>query len=123
MDHMNYDGSNSNGVEQDQSPNSGRPVYNEPIRPAAPGQTPGKAVASIILGIVSIVCSCSGLISLVCSIIGLVLCGQMKRELQGLPGTGKAGMALNIIGLVLGIFGILFWLILILFGEWEVNYY
>lgn len=122
MDNMNYDRNNPNGAVQPQSPYNGQPIYTEPERPTASASTPGKAIASLLLGIASIAFTCTGILSLICSIIGLVLSSQLKREVQEMPGVGKAGKVLNIIGLVLGILGILFWLILILFGDWKVNY-
>lgn len=117
----NYNNMNQNVTGPSEFPYQEQPVYVEQPRPSQ--GTPGKAVAGFLLGIASILFGCTGILSLICAIIGLVLCSQAKREVQELPGIGKAGKVLNIIGLIVGILGILFWLILILFGEWEVSYY
>lgn len=117
----NYNNMNQNIPGQPGSPYSEGPVYVDQSK--SPQQAQGKAVAGLILGIGSILFGCTGIISLICGIIGLVVCSQVKRETTEMPGIGKVGKVLNIIGLVMGALGILFWLILILFGDWEVNYY
>lgn len=73
-------------------------------------QTPGKAVAALILGIASIVTSCGGL-GLICAIIDLVLCGQLGNEYPELPQQAKVGKVLGIIGLVLSIIALIVWII------------
>ena len=71
----------------------------------------GKATASLVLGIVSLVTACLGwgaLIGIGTAIAGLVLGTQAKKELPaGYPnGSAKAGVICSIIGLVLS--GIVF---------------
>lgn len=88
--------------------------------------TPGEAVASLVLGICSIVFACSGPIGLVCAIVDLVLSGKLKKRLMEVPTMGKVGRTLGIIGLILAIFGIIFWIVwfvfIIMYGEWEYYY-
>lgn len=69
-------------------------------------QTPGKAIAALILGIASIVFGCGG-VGLICSIIDLVLCSQLSNEYPELPQQAKVGKVLGIIGLVLSILAVI----------------
>ena len=73
-------------------------------------QTPGKAVAALILGIASIVTPCGGL-GLIPAIIALVLCSQLSNEYPELPQQAKVGKILGIIGLVLSIIALIVWII------------
>ena len=93
------------------------PPVNNPVPPAggynygapAPGGQPvvpesGKATASMVLGIISIVCwffGWSTIASLILSIVGLVLASQAKAAGND-TGTRKAGFVLNLIGLIGG---------------------
>ena len=63
------------------------------------------AIASLILGIVSIVlsCCCYGVISLVCAIIGIVLWYNAKDAEGNREGMAKAGMICSIVGIVLAV--------------------
>lgn len=69
----------------------------------------GKATASLVLGIISLVCGIFGsflitaLIGIGCGIAGIILGSQAKKELpEGYPsGTAKGGLICSIIGLVL----------------------
>lgn len=65
-----------------------------------------KAIASLVLGIVSLVSICFGyfsFIGIVCAIIGLIFAIQIRKagELEGFKPSGMAtaGLILNIIGL------------------------
>ncbi|MBU4439309.1 MAG: hypothetical protein L6276_04805 [Acetobacterium sp.] len=65
-----------------------------------------KAIASLVLGIVSLVCIFLGyftIIGIVCAIIGLIFAIQIRKagELEGFKPSGMAtaGLVLNIIGL------------------------
>jgi hypothetical protein len=70
---------------------------------AAPPNAKGFAIASMVLGIVSIVFGVSG-VFLITSLIGLILAITSRKyyQLAGLRpnGMGTAGLVLNIIGLV-----------------------
>lgn len=68
------------------------------------------AIASMVLGIVSIVCCWCWYICLPCGIIGLVL-GIMFNKKNGSIGMSKAGVICSIIGLVLCI---LVWILALL---------
>jgi hypothetical protein len=83
---------------------------------AAPGRAPGpwdgprawqprgqggKAVASLTLGILSLVCWCLPILGLPMTIVGLVL--GIKDHKSSKPGMAIAGIVTNIIGLVLSV--------------------
>lgn len=70
-------------------------------RPQAPQkQTNGFAIASMVLGIISVLCCCIGYISIILGILAIVFFAIDRKT------NGKSnGMA--IAGLILGIFGIL----------------
>lgn len=92
-------------------------MYGGPVQ-----KTPGGAIASLVLGIVGIVLTffSGGICAIVVpitSIIGIVLGvkarGTIKknpREFKG-GGMAMAGIIINAILLVLGILGILFWVL------------
>lgn len=62
----------------------------------------GKATASLVLGIISLIGLCIPIAGLVCGIIALILAGTAKKE--GCTDTKmKAGMILGIIGIVLSV--------------------
>ncbi len=63
----------------------------------------GTAIASLVLGIVSIIAACfSPLVSLIAAIIGIVLANNSKKNF-GPSGLAKAGMICSIIGIVLAV--------------------
>lgn len=67
----------------------------------------GMAVASMVLGIVSIVMlCCSQYISLPCAIIGLIL-GIMYKKNNGKNGMATAGVVCSIVSLVISILAII----------------
>ncbi|MDR0273093.1 MAG: DUF4190 domain-containing protein [Clostridiales bacterium] len=78
-------------------------------------QNNGKAVASLVLGILSIVfCQACGL-GTIMAIIGLILGRNYLIEVDGNDGIAKAGKITSIVGLVLGILAIIFWIVYFLF--------
>lgn len=94
---------------QSQNPDQGytpNPSPNPSPNPAPNGSIPGKgaATASLVLGIIGVVCwffSWSSIASIILGIIGIVLAGNSKKAgFEG--GTRKAGMVLSIIALVGG---------------------
>lgn len=66
-------------------------------------QSNGKAVASLVLGIVSCVCTIfgiyGGIIGIICGVIAIVLGTKAKKETPS--GLATAGFVLGIIGTVL----------------------
>ncbi|HLW62724.1 MAG TPA: CCC motif membrane protein [Flavobacterium sp.] len=81
---------------------------------------------AMVLGIVSIVCCCTGIIGIICSVIGLVIINKdiklYNNNPQQYTGIQNANTAriLNIIGLVLSIFNILYSIYQIMtIGGWD----
>lgn len=67
-------------------------------------KTPGSSIASLVLGLISLLCAWFGygaLISIITGIIGIIL-GIKGNKIQQ-TGVGTAGIVLSIIGLVLSI--------------------
>lgn len=67
-------------------------------------KTPGSSIASLVLGLISLLCAWFGygaLISVITGIIGIIL-GIKGNKIQQ-TGVGTAGIVLSIIGLVLSI--------------------
>lgn len=71
---------------------------------ANPEKGKGQATASLVLGIIAVVCwffGYSSIVSVICGIAGLVLAGKAKSEgFEG--GTRTAGFVLSLIGLIGG---------------------
>lgn len=102
--------------------------FNDPTSPLPPPQvvgtsaavpaTSGKAIASMVLGIVSCLsfCLCYGIISIPCGILGIVFAKQAAADVaagragHGGDGMAKAGKICGIIGLCLVV---LYWLVVI----------
>lgn len=94
------------GTYQPQYPNPQHaypPQYNNYAHPSS-----GKATASLVLGIISLVffwMSFFAFVSVICSIIGIVLGNSARKELRPEQGQGKAtaGLVCSIIGLALSV--------------------
>jgi len=89
-----------------QGPN--QPYSNPPQYGSYPHPSSGKATASLVLGIISLVffwMSFFAVVSVICSIIGIVLGNSARKELRPEQGQGKAtaGLVCSIIGLVLSV--------------------
>ena len=65
-------------------------------------QKKGKAVAALVLGIVSLLGLCIPLAGIICGIIAIILAVMAKKE-GSTDGKQKAGMILGIIGIVISI--------------------
>lgn len=85
------------------------------------------ATASMVLGILSILCCCSGFIGIILGIIGLVLANKDIKTYQSNPQmyTGiqnvNTARILNIIGLVIGVLSLVYslWAIYFQYGGWD----
>lgn len=107
---------------QEQPAEAPAPVYPAPM-PPVPNQyaaqtTPpssGDGIASMVLGIISIVLCCLPIVPTICAIIALIL---SRKEAK----TGKrssfhtAGLVCGIIGLCLSILYLFYWLIVLICG-------
>ncbi|WP_395694624.1 DUF4190 domain-containing protein [Nocardioides sp.] len=95
------------------------PQYGAPVPPAGgvPQKNNGKAIWSLVLGIVSVVCGCS----ILAGIPAIILGNMAKKEIDAGQGTGRgmaqAGYILGIIGVVLGVL----WIILYATGVLEFS--
>ena len=72
--------------------------YNAPVQKPGPN---GFQVASLIVGILSIVCCCWGLFSIILAIAGIIL--AIVGNKKGKHGVGTGGLVCSIIGLVLAV--------------------
>jgi len=94
----NYNQPNMNGNYNQQPYN---PNYNQQPYGNVPTQKNNKAVASLVLGIVSAVCIFFGygaLIGIVCAIVGIVLGINAKKE-EPNNSMAKAGVILSVVSL------------------------
>ena len=95
--------------------NSGNFNYNQNQPPYLPERGRGKAVASLVLGIISVVFFWAGYFSIltaILAIIGLVLSVNARKEMQmagnyASRSMATAGLVLSIIGLVLSAISII----------------
>jgi len=90
----------------------GQPNYGQLYAPATQPQSNGKGVASLILGICSIVSSGFVITGVIAGIIGLVLASLSKKQI-GKNGLATGGLITSIIGLVLSIITLLMFILLI----------
>ncbi len=69
----------------------------------------GYGVASMVLGIISILFFYIPFLGLICGILGIIFYNQQKKAFT--DGITTAGLITSIIGLILSIIAILFWII------------
>lgn len=103
---------NYNNGQPGQQPNFNQPY--QPYQPPQPQESKGMAIASLIMGILSVVCCGSGLFG----ILGLVFGIQGKKKAPSAQGMCTAGIVLSIIGLVLCVIFIILNLTGALAGFW-----
>lgn len=72
--------------------------YNAPVQKPGPN---GFQIASLIVGILSIVCCCWGLFSIILAIAGIIL--AIVGNKKGKHGVGTGGLVCSIVGLVLAV--------------------
>ncbi len=71
------------------------------VEDAGSGKANGMQIASLVVGIFSIlICCCYGVPSIIAGIVGIIL--AIMGNKQGKNGVGTAGLVCSIIGLVLG---------------------
>lgn len=91
------------------------PAY-QPYQPASQSKVSGMAIASMVLGICSILFSAGAITGLVCAILALVFAGKMSKQApDGNLGASKnfvlAGKICGIVGLVFSILFLIFWIL------------
>lgn len=87
-----------------------------PVSPNSPPilESNGKAVASLVLGLVAVLSSClCACASVPCGIIGIVL-AVMSRKNPNQRGMGTAGLILSICGLVISVIWFIFNILLVM---------
>lgn len=82
------------------------PQNNPYMMPPEQKQSKGFAIASLVLGIVSIVCCCLEVVSVVCSILAIVFAVLSRRQLGEFHGMAIAGLICGIVGLALAVYSI-----------------
>lgn len=89
--------------------------YQEGIyaQPGESGSANGKAIASLVCGIFSLLlCCCYGIPAIILGVIAIVMAVLSKKDNMGqFPGIAIAGLVCGIIGIVFGIGYIVVWLI------------
>ncbi len=73
-------------------------VYTEPVVENNSGNTPGLAIAALVMGILSIVLSCCCGVGIIFGIAGLIM--SIVANKQNKSGVGTAGLVCSIIGIV-----------------------
>ena len=96
--------------------------YVQPTMPVAPGgNVPGQGVsiASMVCGILSIVfCWCYGIVGIILGIVALVMYSGAKNQTGGNPnGMAKAGFICGIIGSILSVIYLIYFIVVMLFWE------
>lgn len=97
-------------------PSSSGAPYRTPEQAPRPPRSDGRAVTSMILGIVSTVLCCLPLVGPICGTIAIVLFarfnGDFHRSGQQLGGRGMAiaGLVTGIIGCAIGLIYSIYWL-------------
>ena len=100
----------NNGDPSDNQNNSyygsGAP-YGDPYVPPAQTESKGYAVASLVLGIVAIVCCCISELSLICSVLAIVFAVLSRRNAGYFDGKSTAGLVCGIVGAALAVYSII----------------
>lgn len=81
--------------------NNPQPMQPPPPPYQPPQQKKGMAIASLVLGIVSLVFFCAWYLSIPCAIVGLILGIIANKKFK--TGMATAGIILSIIGIVTGV--------------------
>lgn len=101
---------NSTGQYSNYQDNTNMTFQQPPVTSDNDGKANGLQIASLVLGIISILlCCCYGAPSVIMGIIGLV-CG-IKGNKENKNGIGTAGIVCSIIGLILGLISLIYYII------------
>ena len=101
---------NSTGQYSNYQDNTNMTFQQPPVAPDNDGKANGLQIASLVLGIISILlCCCYGAPSVIMGIIGLV-CG-IKGNKENKNGVGTAGIVCSIIGLIFGVISLIYYFI------------
>lgn len=109
-DYNSYQSNTQGTANSGSQPNTQMPDYNSyqmntqiPGAVVPPVEQPGRglAIASLVLGIISIVFCMTGWVAVVCGIIGLVLAHMSKKQ-GNTSGVRTGGFVCSLIGLIIG---------------------
>ncbi|MCM1111874.1 MAG: hypothetical protein NC399_01325 [Muribaculum sp.] len=97
------------GNYQDNTSQYGGSMYTAPVVEEQSNTTPGMSIAGLVMGIVSIVltCCCGG--GIIFAIAGLIMSIVGNKQKQ--TGVGTAGLVCSIIGMVLNVFSLIYWIL------------
>lgn len=110
MDGQNFNNGQNTGTPQYSNYQNNTVYQQPPVTPGNSGKASGTQIASLVLGIISILlCCCYGAPSLILGIIGLV-CG-IKGNKENKNGVGTAGIVCSIIGLIMGVASLIYYII------------
>ena len=110
MDGQNFNNQQNTGTTQYSNYQDNTAYQPLPATPDNGGKASGTQIASLVMGIISIVlCCCYGAPSVIMGIIGLV-CG-IKGNKENKNGIGTAGIVCSIIGLLLGLISLIYYII------------
>lgn len=98
MDEMN---NNNEVVQETAEPTVENTVNPMASAPQGTGDKKGMAIASLVLGIVSVVFCCAWYLAIPAAIVGLVLGIKANKVVK--TGLGTAGIVLSIIGLIVAV--------------------
>ena len=103
------DTGNTTAPNVDPTAGSNSDFYTTSYAPAGEPVPTGFAIASLVMGILSILgCCCYGLAGIIFGILGIIFgCIQQKAEYGKKPGMAIAGIITSAVGLILGIIVIL----------------
>ncbi|HBJ18617.1 MAG TPA: hypothetical protein DDY70_02570 [Clostridiales bacterium] len=102
-DSFGFEG-NSFHEYQTEERKSSRPDYAfEALGDLSRPKTRAFSIASLVLGILSLICCCSGFVSFVLGVLAIVFAIVARRHLGYFDGMSIAGMTCGIVGAVLGL--------------------
>ena len=114
-----YTSQNAGNTYSNYQDNTSAYTAYQPVMPPTVPQSQGPnglQIAGLVLGIISIVaCCCYGVGGLIFGVAGLV-CSIMGNK-ENKHGVGTGGLVCSVIGIVVGVLGVLFYLVMILLGE------
>lgn len=115
-DNMNYENSNTEQESKAQDYDYGEPVqygsqnqstqnYQDPYQNTPPEEPAGMAIASLVLGIISVVISCSGY-NFISAILAIIFGAIHLAKRRSRRGMAIAGIVLGIISIVIFIIAV-----------------
>lgn len=116
---QNFENQTENNQEQNREESVFKPNQSYEYDPAGiveESKGDNMALASMVCGILSILlCCCMGIFSLILGIVAIVLYKKSKDKDGGNPSTtAAAGLICGIIGSVIGVFSIAYWVLMFL---------